>query len=62
MSMPAVAAADDIPAAKIQVTSEGTLIMPPVPGQGPDRRGGARAAADQIPDEHTSSQQRTNRR
>jgi hypothetical protein len=62
MGMPAVAAADDISAAKIQVTSEGTLIMPPVPGLRPDRRGGARAAADQIPDEHTSSQQRTDRR
>ena len=62
MSMPAVVTGDDVPAAKIQVASEGTLIMPPVPGQGPDRPGGARVAADQIPDEHTSSQERTSRR
>ena len=62
LSMPAVVTGDDVPAAKIQVTSEGTLIMPPVPGQGPDRPGGGRPAADQIPDEHTSSQERTSRR
>ena len=36
--------ADEMPAARIQ-TPEGTLIMPPVPGQGPERAGGARAAA-----------------
>ncbi len=55
LSMPAAAKADDIPAAKIQVTPEGTLVMPPVPGQGPVRAREARAAADQVPDEHTSS-------
>ena len=60
--MPAVVTGDDMPAAKIQVTSEGTLIMPPVAGRGPGRPGGARVAADQIPDEHTSSQERTSRR
>ncbi len=60
--MPAVVRGDDMPAAKVQVTSEGTLIMPPVAGRGPGRPGGARVAADQIPDEHTSSQERTSRR
>ena len=61
--MPAAVPADDgKPAARIQVTPEGTLIMPPVPGQGPGRAGGARAAAGQIPDEHTSSQERSSRR
>ena len=62
LSMPAALTADDMTAAKIQVTSEGTLIMPPVPGQGPGRAGKARAAADRTPDEHTSSQERTSRR
>jgi hypothetical protein len=42
--------------------AEGTLIMPPVPDQGPDRPGGARVSADQVPDEYTSSQERTSRR
>ena len=61
--MPAAAPADDDkPAARIQVTSEETLIMPPVPGQGPEGARGARAAAGQIPDEHTSSQERSSRR
>ena len=62
LSMPAALTADDMPAAKIQVNSEGTLIMPPVPGQGRGRAGKARAAADRTPDEHTSSQERTSRR
>jgi hypothetical protein len=62
LSMPAALTADDMPAAKIQVNSEGMLIMPPVPGQGPGRAGKARAAADRTPDEHTSSQERTSRR
>ena len=36
LSMPAGITADDLPAVpKIQVTTEGTLIMRPVPGQGP---------------------------
>ena len=48
-----------MPAARIPVTPEGTLIMPPVPGQGPVRAGKARAAADRTPDEHTSNQERT---
>jgi hypothetical protein len=64
--MPAALTAHDMTAAKTQVTSEGTLIMPPVPGQGPGqgpgRAGKARAAADRTPDEHTSSQERTSRR
>ena len=50
--------ADERPAARIQAP-EGTLIMPAVPGQGPERAGGARAAGGQIPDEHTSNQQRS---
>jgi hypothetical protein len=38
LSMPAGAAPDDMPVPKIQVTSEGTLIMRPVPDQGPAPR------------------------
>jgi hypothetical protein len=62
LSMPAAVPADDIPAARTQVTSEGTMIMPPVPGHGPERAGGARAAADQTAVEHTSNQERSSRR
>ncbi len=61
MAMPAAVPADDTPAGRAQ-TPEGTLIMPTVPGQRPERAGGARAAGGQIPDEHTSNQQRSSRR
>ena len=60
--MPAAAKADEIPAPKVRVTSEGTMIMAPVPAQGPVRAGEARPAADQVPDERAANQERTSRR
>ncbi len=54
--------ADEIPTPKVQVTSEGTMIMAPVLVQGPVRAGEARPAADQVPDEHAANQERTSRR
>ena len=62
LSMPAAAKADEIPAPQVRVTSEGTMIMAPVPAQGPVRAGEARPAADQVPDERAANQERTSRR
>jgi hypothetical protein len=63
LSMPAGITADDLPAApKIQVTTEGTLIMRPVPGQGPAPAGEELLGQDGRRDEPAASQERTNRR
>jgi hypothetical protein len=62
LSMPAGAAPDDMPVPKIQVTSEGTLIMRPVPDQGPAPADEALLAPDGIRDEPGAPQERTNRR
>ncbi len=61
-SMPAAAMADEIPAQNAQAASEGTMIMAPVPRQGPARAGEARPAADHVTDERAANQQRTSRR
>ncbi len=61
--MPAGITADDLPAVpKIQVTTEGTLIMRPVPGQGPAPAGEELLGQDAMRDEPAASQERTNRR
>ena len=63
LSMPAGITADDLPAVpKIQVTTEGTLIMRPVPGQGPAPAGEELLGQDAMRDEPAASQERTNRR
>jgi hypothetical protein len=63
LSMPAGITADDLPAApKIQVTTEGTLIMRPVPDQGPAPAGEELPGQDGIRDEPAASRERTNRR
>jgi hypothetical protein len=62
LSMPAAIATDDMPVPKIQVTSEGTLIMRPVPDQGPVPAGEVLLAPDGIRDEPAARQERTNRR
>ena len=63
LSMPAGITADDMPAVpKIQVTTEGTLIMRPVPGQGPAPAGEELLGQDAMRDEPAASQERTNRR
>lgn len=60
--MPAGITADDLPAVpKIQVTTEGTLMMRPVPGQGPAPAGEEPLGQDAMRDE-PASQERTNRR
>ena len=46
---------DAVPAAKLQVTSDGTLIMPPVPGQGPAPAGEAGPAP--VPSQARARQQ-----
>ena len=62
LSMPAGITADDLPAVpKIQVTTAGTLIMRPVPGQGPAPAGEELLGQDAMRDE-PASQERTNRR
>ena len=62
LNMAAAAIADQIPAPKVPVTSEETLIIAAVPAQGPVRAGEARPAADQVPDERAPNQERTSRR
>jgi len=63
LSMPAGITADDLPPVpKIQVTTEGTLIMRPVPGQGPAPAGEELLGQDGRRDEPAASQERTNRR
>jgi hypothetical protein len=62
LSMPVAVATDDKPVPEIQVTSEGTLIMRPVPDQGPVPAGEVLLAPDGIRDEPAASQERTNRR
>jgi hypothetical protein len=62
LSMPAAIATDDMPVPKIQVTSEGTLIMRPVPDQGPVPAGEVLLAPDGIREEPAASQERTSRR
>ena len=63
LSMPAGITADDLPAVpKIQVTTEGTLIMRPVPDQGPALAGEDLLGQDGMRDEPAASQERTNRR
>ena len=63
LSMPAGMTADDLPPVpKIQVTTEGTLIMRPVPGQGPAPAGEELLGQDGRRDEPAASQERTNRR
>jgi hypothetical protein len=63
LSMPPGITADDLPAVpKIQVTTEGTLIMRPVPGQGPAPAGEELPGQDAMRDEPAASQERTNRR
>jgi hypothetical protein len=60
--MPAGMTADDLPAVpKIQVTTEGTLIMRPVPDQGPAPAGEELLGQDGIRDEPAAPQKRTNR-
>ncbi len=60
LSMPA---ADDLPAGpKIQVTTDGTLIMRPVPVQGPAPAGETVRGQDGIRDEPAASRDRANRR
>ena len=62
LSMPAGITADDLPAVpRIQVTTEGTLIMRPVPDQGP-APGEELLGQDGMRDEPAASQERTNRR
>lgn len=62
LSMPAGITADDLPAVpKIQVATEGTLIMRPVPDQGTAPAGEALPGQDGIRDE-PAPQERTNRR
>ena len=61
--MPAGMTADDLPAVpKIQVTTEGTLIMRPVPDQGPAPAGEKLLGQDGIRDEPAASPEQTNRR
>jgi hypothetical protein len=62
LSMPAGVAPDDVPVPKIQVTSEGTLIMRPVPDQGPAPADEALLVPDGIRDEPAAGQERINRR
>jgi hypothetical protein len=62
LSMPAAVATDDMPAPKIQVTPEGTLIMRPVPDLGPVPAAEVLLAPDGIRDEPAASQERTNPR
>jgi Sec-independent protein translocase protein TatA len=63
LSMPAGITADDLPPVpKIQVTTEGTLIMRPVPGQGPAPAGEELLGQDGRRDKPAASQERTNRR
>ncbi len=62
LSMPAAAMADEIPAPNAQAAPEGTMIMAPVPAQGPGRAGKARPAAAQVQDERAADQERTIRR
>jgi hypothetical protein len=58
LSMPA---ADGMPVPKIPVTSDGTLIMRPVPDQGPVPAGEVLLAPDGIRDERAASQEQANR-
>jgi hypothetical protein len=61
--MPAGMTADDLPAVpKIQVTTEGTLIMRPVPDQAPAPAGEELLRQDGIRDEPAASPEQTNRR
>jgi hypothetical protein len=62
LSMPAGVAPDDVPVPKIQVTSEGTLIMRPVPDQGPAPADEALLVPDGVRDEPAAGQERINRR
>ncbi|MGI8447279.1 MAG: hypothetical protein ACR2MP_08895 [Streptosporangiaceae bacterium] len=63
LSMPAGLTADDLPAVpKIQVTTEGTLIMRPVPDQGRASAGEVMPAPDGMTDEPAASQKRADRR
>jgi hypothetical protein len=63
LSMPAGITADDLPAVpKTQVTTEGTLIMRPVPDQGPAPAGEELLGQDGMRDEPAASPERTNRR
>ena len=55
--------AEDLPAVpRIQVTTEGTLIMRPVPDQGPAPAGEVMLSADGTPDDPGASRKRANRR
>ena len=63
LNMPAGITADDLPAVpKIQVTTDGTLIMRPVPDQGPAPAGEELPGQDGMRDEPAASQEHTNRR
>lgn len=63
LSMAAGLTADDLPAVpKIQVTTEGTLIMRPVPDQGRAPAGEVMPAPDGMTDEPAASQKRADRR
>jgi Sec-independent protein translocase protein TatA len=63
LNMPAGMTADDLPAVpKIQVTTDGTLIMRPVPDQGPAPAGEELPGQDGMRDEPAASQEHTNRR
>jgi hypothetical protein len=63
LSMPAGMTADDLPAvSKIQVTTEGTLIMRPVPDQGPVPAGEVMPPPDGAPDDPGPSRKRADRR
>jgi hypothetical protein len=63
LSMPAGMTADNLTATpKIQVTTEGTLIMRPVPDQGPVPAGEVMPPPDGTPDEPGASRKRANRR
>ncbi len=63
LDMPAGMTAQDLPARPgIQVTTEGTLIMRPVPDQGPVPAGEVMLSADGTPDDPDPSRKRPNRR
>ena len=63
LGMPAGLTADDLPAvSKIQVTTEGTLIMRPVPDQGRAPAGKVMPAPDGMTDEPAATQKRADRR